>query len=92
MLFAALSEPIRIQMLRMMLAHGAERFPCARFDHELAVDKAAISYHLGILQRANLITVHEADGNYRCGLRIETLESFAPALLEHFRTERPADR
>jgi DNA-binding transcriptional ArsR family regulator len=91
-LFAALSEPIRIQMLRMMLARGAEDIPCTLFDHELAIDKAAISYHVGILHRANLISVREAGGNYRCGLRIDTLESCAPALLEHLRKDHPADR
>lgn len=91
-LFAALSEPIRIQMLRIMLARGAEDVPCTLFGQELGIDKSTISYHVGILHRANLISVHEAGGNYRSALRIDTLESCAPALLEHLRKDHRADR
>lgn len=83
--FGALSEPIRMQIIRMMVDYGDEDFPCTTLDEELPIAKSTISYHVQILRRAGLISVRKAGRNYFYRLRDETLESFAPALLTHLR-------
>ena len=85
--FAALSDPIRVRMLRMMVQHGSWDFPCTTFDTELPVAKSTISYHSQILRRANLISVRKEGRNYFYRLRTNTLRRFAPALLKHLRTD-----
>jgi ArsR family transcriptional regulator len=86
--FAALSDPIRLQMLRMIIQYGYGQFPCTAFDDELPIAKSTISYHVQILRRANLISVHKEGRNSFYRLRAETLEYFAPTLLEHLRGKR----
>jgi ArsR family transcriptional regulator, arsenate/arsenite/antimonite-responsive transcriptional repressor len=85
--FGALSEPIRLQMVRMMIEHGAEEFPCTTFDEVLPIAKSTISYHVQVLRRANLISVRKEGRKYFYKLRVETLEGFAPALLWHLRSQ-----
>lgn len=88
--FAALSDPIRVRMLRMMALYSQSDYPCTNFDDELPIAKSTISYHAQILRRANLIGVRKEGRNYFYRLRTDTLKHFAPALLKQFRTERSA--
>jgi DNA-binding transcriptional ArsR family regulator len=88
--FAALSEPIRVRMLQMMVQKGEEDLPCTSLDEELPIAKSTISYHVAILRRAGLIGVRKAGRNYFYQLRHETFETVAPGFLEHLaETEEP---
>ena len=80
--FAALSEPVRIRMLRMMLAAEGD-LACTALDKTLPIAKSTISYHVQILRRAGLITVRKAGRNYFYQLRRDAFETFAPGFLEH---------
>jgi ArsR family transcriptional regulator, arsenate/arsenite/antimonite-responsive transcriptional repressor len=88
--FAALSEPIRVRMLQMMIQQGEDDLPCTALDEELPIAKSTISYHVQILRRAGLIGVRKAGRNYFYQLRLETSETFAPGFLDHLaETEEP---
>ncbi|CAB4924802.1 unannotated protein [freshwater metagenome] len=88
--FGALSEPIRVEMLRLMV-HSDGDLPCTHLDTVLPIAKSTISYHIQILRRAGLISVRKAGRNYFYELCEETLEGYSPEFLEHLRrTEAPA--
>jgi ArsR family transcriptional regulator len=86
--FAALSEPLRLRMLQMMVqSESADgELPCTALDDELPIAKSTISYHVQILRRAGLIGVRKAGRNYFYQLRQDVLESYAPGFLEHLET------
>jgi DNA-binding transcriptional ArsR family regulator len=89
-LFAALSDPTRIDMIRLMVAHGPGA-PRSMFEDELALAKATVGYHLSILRTAQLISVHHAGSSHSYSLRIDSLERAVPALLQHLRGEETVD-
>ena len=89
-LFAALSDPTRIHMIRLMVEHGPAA-PRSLFEDELPVAKASVGYHLSILRNAQLLRVHHAGSNDAHSLQIEVLERAVPALLHHLRGEEPLD-
>jgi DNA-binding transcriptional ArsR family regulator len=59
--FAALSEPIRLRMLRMIAA--TDELACTRLDETLPISKSTISYHIKVLYQARLISIRK-DGRY----------------------------
>jgi len=88
--FAALSEPIRVRMIQMMLENGPEDLPCAQLDEELPIAKSTISYHVGVLRRAGLVDVRKAGRNYFYQLRTDRVKAYVPAFLDHLMEQRPA--
>lgn len=89
-LFAALSDPTRLDMMRLMVAHGPSA-PRSMFEDELALSKATVGYHLSVLRSAELISVHDAGSGDSYSLRIDSLERAVPALLQHLRGEATVD-
>lgn len=88
--FAALSEPLRMQIVRMIAEHDEEDFPCTALDDMLPIAKSTISYHVQVLRRAGLLLVRKAGRNYFYRLSPETFEAFAPGILEHFSRQKSA--
>jgi DNA-binding transcriptional ArsR family regulator len=83
--FSALSEPLRVRIVHMLAHRSDGELPCATLDAELPVGKSTISYHVGILRRAGLITVRKEGRNYFYRLREENLSRFAADFLAHLR-------
>jgi DNA-binding transcriptional ArsR family regulator len=54
--FAALSQPTRLSILRLLIKAGAEGLPAGTVAEELRVSPSNISFHLKELERAGLIT------------------------------------
>lgn len=59
--FAALSDPTRMQMLEMIVEQG--EVGCSQFDQHFALAKSTISYHTKILNAAGLIETRR-DGKF----------------------------
>ncbi|MEA2283449.1 MAG: hypothetical protein QOK21_4056 [Solirubrobacteraceae bacterium] len=77
-LMAALSDPVRVQILRALASTGE----CACGAFELDIAKATRSHHLRVLREAGL-THTRADGTRRLvSLRREDLDGRFPGLLE----------
>jgi DNA-binding transcriptional ArsR family regulator len=51
----SLADPVRIKLLSLVLAAGAEGMRNVDLAHELALTDATISHHLGQLSRAGLL-------------------------------------
>jgi DNA-binding transcriptional ArsR family regulator len=89
--FSALSEPLRVRILHILAHQPDGEYPCALLDEELPVGKSTVSYHVGILRRAGLITVRKAGRNYFYRLREKTFREYAPAFLDHLREHEELD-
>ena len=77
-LMGALSDPIRVQIIRALAGQG--ELSCGTF--ELGITKATRSHHLRVLREAGL-TRTRGDGNRRLvSLRREDLEARFPGLLD----------
>jgi DNA-binding transcriptional ArsR family regulator len=75
---AALSDPVRVQILRSLAASGE----CACGSFELHISKATRSHHLRVLREAGL-TRTRADGTRRLvSLRRDDLDARFPGLLD----------
>jgi DNA-binding transcriptional ArsR family regulator len=75
---AALSDPVRVQILRSLASSGE----CACGAFELDIAKATRSHHLRVLREAGL-THTRADGTRRLvSLRREDLDARFPGLLD----------
>jgi DNA-binding transcriptional ArsR family regulator len=77
-LMAALSDPVRVQIVRSLASHGEAS--CGTFD--LGIAKATRSHHLRVLREAGL-TQTRAQGTHRyVSLRREELDARFPGLLD----------
>jgi DNA-binding transcriptional ArsR family regulator len=77
-LMAALSDPVRVQILSALAAEGE----CACGTFELGIAKATRSHHLRVLREAG-ITHTRAEGTRRIvSLRREELDERFPGLLD----------
>jgi DNA-binding transcriptional ArsR family regulator len=77
-LMAALSDPVRVQILRAL----ADRGECSCGSFELGIAKATRSHHLRVLREAGL-TRTRAEGTRRIvSLRRDELDARFPGLLD----------
>jgi DNA-binding transcriptional ArsR family regulator len=77
-LMAALSDPVRVQIVRALAARGE----CACGTIELDISKATRSHHLRVLREAGL-TSTRASGTHRfVSLRRDELDERFPGLLD----------
>jgi DNA-binding transcriptional ArsR family regulator len=83
--FSALSEPLRVRIVHMMAHQPDGELPYTMLDQELPVGKSTISYHVGILRRAELLTVRKEGRNHFYRLREETLRKYAAEFYTHLR-------
>lgn len=83
--FAALSEPLRVRIMCLLAQSETGEVPNTLLDERLPVGKSTISYHVGILKRAGLLSVRKSGRNYFYLLRPEHLERYSPGFLEHLR-------
>lgn len=83
--FAALSEPLRVRIMCLLAQSETGEVPNTLLDERLPVGKSTISYHVGILKRAGLLSVRKAGRNYFYMLRTEHLERYSPGFLEHIK-------
>ncbi len=76
---AALADPTRVQMLRLMQAN--EEVACAALEATFSLTKSTISYHVRVLRHAGLIRVRKAGKFYYYALPRAEIEGRFPGLL-----------
>lgn len=86
---AALADPTRVQMLRLMLADG--EVACAALEATFSLTKSTISYHVRVLRHAGLIRVRKAGKFYHYALLRDEIESRFPGLLMLLGTTTPPE-
>ena len=80
---AALSDPVRLEMVRR-LDHAGAAQPCARLYDE--VSKSTASHHFKILREAGVIERSRVGGQVHQRLRRDEVETAYPGLLESVTT------
>ena len=84
----ALSDPLRLQIVRELAEAGAER-RCGSFEH--AVTKSTMTHHFKVLREAGVIHQRQ-EGTARLNtLRRDDLEARFPGLLDTILQSAPAD-
>lgn len=77
---AALADPTRVQMLRLMQAN--EEVACAALETTFSLTKSTISYHVRVLRHAGLIRVRKTGKFYHYALVRDEIERRFPGLLD----------
>jgi len=77
-IFAALSDPTRLEMLEMIVERG--EIGCSEFDEHFALAKSTISYHTKLLNAAGLIETRRAGRFFFYRPRLDELGDEFPAL------------
>jgi len=82
-IFAALSDPTRMEMLEMIVDRG--EVGCSEFDDHFPLSKSTISYHTKLLNAAGLIETRREGRFFFYRPRLEELEEQFPALAAQLR-------
>ncbi|GHD63289.1 transcriptional regulator [Thalassobaculum fulvum] len=61
--FAALSQPTRLEVFRLLVQAGAEGLAAGVIAERLGVVSSTLSHHLGLLERAGLVLTRR-DGRF----------------------------
>ena len=77
-IFAALSEPVRIRIIRMIAE--TDELACTRLDETLPISKSTISYHIKVLHHAGLISVRKDGRYYHYRLKRDVLHDYLPGI------------
>ena len=77
-IFSALSDPTRLEMLRLLLA--ADEVACTAFEAAFPISKSTISYHVKALRHAGLISVRKEGRFFHYTLLRDELERRLPGL------------
>ncbi len=84
---AALSDPVRLEMVRRMYAAGAPA-PCAQLYD--GVSKSTASHHFKILREAGVTDRTVIGGQTHQQLRLDEVETAFPGVLSSILAVRPA--
>lgn len=76
---AALADPTRVQMLRLMQSN--KEVACAFLETTFSLTKSTISYHVRVLRHAGLIRVRKSGKFYHYTLMRDEIERRFPGLL-----------
>jgi DNA-binding transcriptional ArsR family regulator len=79
-LLHALSDPMRLEIVRSLACSGAGKLPCNAIT--LPVSKATASHHFKVLRLAGVIAQHDEGTRRISSLRHEDLEGRFPGLLD----------
>jgi DNA-binding transcriptional ArsR family regulator len=84
---AALSDPVRLEMVRRMHAGGGPT-PCAQLYDD--VSKSTASHHFKILREAGVTDRSVIGGQTHQDLRLDDVEAAYPGVLSSILAARPA--
>ncbi|MEI7025346.1 ArsR/SmtB family transcription factor [Paenibacillus sp. y28] len=76
---SALSDPIRLSMLKTISLEG-ER-PCGEYNLSVSIAKSTLSHHVRILREAGVLRVRVQGTQHLLSIRSEDLEARFPGLL-----------
>lgn len=79
LVLAALSQPTRLEVFRLLVRHEPSGLPAGEIANQLAVPANTMSAHLGVLSRSGLVTAERRSRSiiYRADLgRLRTLILF----------------
>ncbi len=82
-IFSALSEPVRLEMVRMIAS--TDELACTVLDDTLPISKSTISYHVKVLYHAGLISVRKAGRYYFYRVKRDAFEQHLPGFLKRLR-------
>lgn len=80
---AAVSDPVRLEMVRRLYAEGRPT-PCARLYDDIG--KSTASHHFKILREAGVIDRSMVGGQTHQGLRLDDVEAAYPGVLSSILT------
>jgi DNA-binding transcriptional ArsR family regulator len=89
-LLHALSDPMRLEIVRSLACSEGGKLPCNGID--LPVSKATASHHFKVLRQAGVIEQHDEGTRRISRIRHEDLEARFPGLLESVLRAAQADQ
>jgi len=80
--FAALAQPTRLDVFRLLVKHEPDGLPAGGIADALAVPQNTMSVHLAVLSRAGLVTSRRASRSIIYRANIRTLQDLTLFLAE----------
>jgi DNA-binding transcriptional ArsR family regulator len=80
--FAALAQPTRLDVFRLLVTHEPEGLPAGDIARSLAVPHNTMSTHLGVLTRAGLVGAERRSRSIIYRAKLEAVRALAGYLVE----------
>jgi len=80
--FAALAQPTRLDVFRLLTEHEPEGLPAGEVARRLAVPHNTLSAHLGVLSRAGLVEAERRSRSIIYRARLDAVRSLAAFLVK----------
>jgi ArsR family transcriptional regulator len=87
--FAALAQPTRLDVFRLLVRHEPEGLPAGDIARSIGVPHNTMSTHLAILARAGLITSERHSRSIIYRARLDTVQALAGFLVKDCCDGRP---
>lgn len=87
--FAALAQPTRLDVFRLLIAHEPEGLPAGEIARRTAVPHNTMSTHLAVLTRAGLIEAERQSRSIIYRARLAAVSGLAAFLIEDCCGGRP---
>lgn len=80
-IFKTLSEPNRIEILRI-LYHSEHELTCSEVSHQLNISKSTVSYHFKALRHAGLTNTRQSAQTKFLSINTDTFNRYLPSFLD----------
>jgi ArsR family transcriptional regulator len=87
--FAALSQETRLSILRLLIREGVEGLPAGDIASRLELQPSTLSFHIAVLQRAELVTARRQQRQIFYAPNLEAVRGVVTFLLEDCCGGRP---
>jgi DNA-binding transcriptional ArsR family regulator len=81
-IFHALSDPIRIEVLRLLVSRGTDEYNCTVLGENLDMIQLTLSYHVKTLHEAGLINARKVSREKIVSLNQKTFDPYLPHFLD----------
>lgn len=87
--FAALSQETRLSILRLLIRDGVDGLPAGDIASRLELQPSTLSFHIAVLQRAELVTARRQQRQIFYAPNLEAVRGVVTFLLEDCCGGRP---
>ncbi len=81
-IFHALSDPTRLEVLRLLVSRGSDECNCTVLGENLDMSQPTMSYHMKTLREAGLINTRKASREKIVSLNQKTFDKYLPHFLD----------
>lgn len=89
---AALGNPTRLALFRLLMRAGQDGLPVGRLQESLSIPASTLSHHLKLLESVGLANRRREGVTHFCGANYESLDGVIGYLVEECCADSPVDQ